>query len=735
MISDASHRTILKGIDIDATRRQSPTPSEPGETGGLRGMSRDSPIESPVLGVYPLFHSSTAPLATSPRSTRLGHGSRNSTDSVNSNAAIYGSGIPADTSQLLRSGMSIGEITGRRNGQDIDRRSPLDSGDRSATEPPGSGKDPRAHLFSFWNRKKKQKEDGSFPSPDDLDSPTIPGLSSKPHSLGSRVGHDSETSLDRPTSTFSLQEYGAALRASRIGRVFVLATANYWDYRMVDVTDVETSAELRQVICANLGMRDGDAQIFLTELGKSEHDEPLDDMTLITNKRLKADSVGTLKVFVRSVGPDAAYPTYFPPGTAVDAEAYARLNGQRQRSNSSPPTSRQGTVADGAEKEADDRLLPQEADAYRAEMACKQQEYLAKRRHAASKDHPSPGEGGTSSSSYGIIGRNVDFDQPRGSPYEEKRPELFPQRKAPAPPDDPSATLIKANSLSKKTGHAMKLSQGSPDSSPRPPSTAAGDSSDTADAPKWRATANPPPVSGGLDGALVSTGQGLGGSGQPSKGVPRGTSPSRPASSSAEERRFNHRGKDASCTLMSSSCSDPKLGGVGCAPRQACAQLRHLGLRQRTTLIVPDYSPGGMPAARFSMMMGNLALGLAPDGRNVLLMCIEQTQPCQDRLCRGRSRQGTTTRNQSCPSTLRPLMLADAETVPITMSRSRGLASPGARCPYSQSRTMRTRAMTLTTVSSPFPSPPVVGPVPRGRARRRVMTALRPTALESGSQT
>ncbi|CRK15958.1 hypothetical protein BN1708_017443, partial [Verticillium longisporum] len=244
-----------------------------------------------------------------------------------------------------------------------------------------------------------------------------------------------------------------------------------WNYRMCDITDGETPTELRQIICAGLGLMDAQTtQLYTTELGVFNHDEPLDDQRLLTQKQHKADAVGTLKLFVRPSGYIAqgpidpnGVPASLAPGTPMDTTAssgtHDRLNGPRTRSSSSPPTSRQNTVSG---ERPDGKALAQEASEYRAEMERKQREYLAKRRQvAAMKDNPSP-DTGTAGGYYGIAGRSVDFDQPRNSPFEEKKPDqLFPARKPPAPPSDPSATLIKANSLSKKTGHQLRTSTGS----------------------------------------------------------------------------------------------------------------------------------------------------------------------------------------------------------------------------------------------------------------------------------
>ena len=503
----------MKNIDTESTRRHSPSASESGETGTLRGVptfNKDSPSGSPKFPP-----SMAANASASPHASRFGHRSRNSTDSVSSNAAIYGSGVPPEASQMLKNGMSLGEITNasrnadviRRNGQDGGRPSPVESGDRSAgPDPPGSAKDTKSFL-SFLSRKKKQKEDGTFPSPEETDSPTSPAVGFKPHSLGSRP---SESSLDRPGSSFSAGEYASSFRSRRgaIPRVYILATVDYWNYRMIDVTDMDKPSDFREIVCVNLGISNFDgAQIFLTELGKAEHEEPLDDIRLMTIKKLRADSAGTLKLFVRPAGTQnmagmvgGAY-AHMNAGAKMDEEAYAKLNGQRQRSSSSPPTSRQNTLSGVGE--IDETILNHEANAYREEQLRKQHEYLAKRKQVSMN-------AGSSDPSYGIVGRNVNFDQPRLSPFEDKKPDnLFPQRKAPAPPGDPSATLIKANSLSKKTGQGAQPSQDGPGGHQKRVST------DLREEMYEKQRRKQPQPSGGLAGALVGMGARLGGVGHP----------------------------------------------------------------------------------------------------------------------------------------------------------------------------------------------------------------------------
>ncbi|KAM7204634.1 hypothetical protein V8F33_001598 [Rhypophila sp. PSN 637] len=604
MSSGSDHRAIMKNLNMDSGRQHSPSASETGEAGAFRGgtpLGRDSPSGSPnpSMGLFP--SSTTGNLSSSsPHGSRFGHRSRNSTDSVSSNAAIYGSGVPADAALMFKTTnmAEMANLNGRRFGQDGGRPSPQEnSGDRSAgTDPPGSAK---GSFLSFLSRKKRTQD--GFPSPDDQDSPTSPALNFKPHSLGSRTGHASETSLDRPGSSFSAVDptFGPS-RPKRIGatRSFILATADYWNYRMIEVTDADSAADLRQLICINLNIPDSDgARIFGTELGRFEHDDPLDDIQLLANTKLKADATGTLKYFVRP-GPlpqdavnmnmdGASSSMYLHPGAPMDEETYARLNGQRQRSSSSPPTSRQNTITN---KDKGDKARAEAANEYKSETLKKQQEYLAKRKQAAStRDNNSSPE-----NQHGIVGRNVDFDQPRLSPFEDKKMDnLLPQRKAPAPPGDPSATLIKANSLSKKTGHAMRSSTGFQEGHHKRGSS---DLREEASFEKQRRRNGGPSPTGGIHGLLVGMAGRMGGIGHPVAGGARGLSPNRVASMPLGHGEQIEKGKGAISTVdfgqrarSGSGGSSPRTGGVPGSPGSTTWSLRNV------PFLVPDYSPGGTP--------------------------------------------------------------------------------------------------------------------------------------------
>ncbi|KAJ8063821.1 hypothetical protein OCU04_007680 [Sclerotinia nivalis] len=527
-----AHRSVLKNIDNEGTRRHSPSASNEVNEGTFKPQPLrldGSPKSGSPAGTYATLHTPVGQnLSASPRSAVFSHRSSNSTDSISSSQAIYGSGVPSGASQALRGGMggAVGEFNlvrnqdSRRHGVDVSRPSPMD-GERSASsEQPSSAKESKGFL-SHW-RKRRGKEDGFAPSPEDqnLDSPTSPSLGFKaaPFLGNGKISNSSETSLDRPLSTFSASEYDkfahkAGYRGVRAtGRSYVLATTDGWNFRLCDLTEIDNAQDLKATICSNLGIHDSEyTQIYLTELGKMEHEEALDDHKLLLCKKTKADQSGNLKFFVRgpansaislpasqSAGPGVNFTTEggrlspsLPPTAPLDEEAYAQLNGNRRRSSSSPPTSRQNTIKGGSAPQKDqsvpiteapdalrERLMAYrashlggreipEADKqafiamasaeHKAEMDRRQKEYLAKKK--ASKGTPTSADGPV-----GIVGRNVDFDQPRLSPFEDKKPDiLFPQRKAPPVPGE-SATLIKANSLSKKTGQQVLLPYSSVDS-------------------------------------------------------------------------------------------------------------------------------------------------------------------------------------------------------------------------------------------------------------------------------
>lgn len=644
------YRSALRNIE-GGDRRHSPSASSdigdgPFRPPALRADGSPKP-ESPG-GLATLQAGTNGNLSASPHSGKFGHRSSNSTDSISSSTAIYGSGVPPGASQILRGGMggAVGEMNlvraqdSRRHGVDGSRPSPLDPGERSASsDQPSSAKESKGFLKHF---RKKRKEDGAAPSPEEpnLESPTSPSLSFKPGPfLGNgKISNSSETSLDRPSSTFSASEYdrfahttGYRGRRNSPGRTFILATLDGWNFRMCDVTDIDSAAELRHSICSNLGIQDAEfAQIHVTDLGRVEHEEALDDQKLLLHRRTKVDPSGALKFYIRAPANSAAslpasqsasLATNFgtklglspglPPTAPLDEEAYARLNGTRRRSSSSPPSSRQNTIKAGVkpvskdvpnlpEAQSDalrDRLmqfrssqeggesqLPESerqafmelaASEHKAEMERRQKAYLAKKK--ASKETPS------ADGSVGIVGRNVDFDQPRNSPFDEKKMDsLLPQRKPPPPPAD-SATLIKANSLSKRSGQQARLSLTSIDSEGKRMS--GGDPHEMSERAKRKPVPESPQASGGIGAALIGMGNRLGGVGHPSRNDSPASSPNKktPPNSGVEQER----GRSAMSTV--------DFGGTGSgrsSPRSASGTPGSVTWgKGDTPFIVPDYSP------------------------------------------------------------------------------------------------------------------------------------------------
>jgi mitogen-activated protein kinase kinase kinase len=642
-----SHRIALKSVDgVDPNRRHSPSASaEIGEGGHFRGTALRMP-GSPGSGSpgatfsMPLLPTPNGNLSPSLHSGKFGHRPSNSTDSISSNAAIYGSGVPPGASQILRGNMGGDGTSGsrtqdpRRHGQDGSRPSPLEPSERSASiEPPTSAKEAKGGIFKHF-RKKKPKEDGAHPSPDDLllESPTSPSLSFKPPSFGQNAkATASDTSLHRPGSTFSASDYDTVQRGRRNspGRNFVLVTMDGWNYRLCDITDVDSAKEIRQTICQNFCMQDSEnAHLFITDLGRTEHEDVLDDQRILAYKRTRADASGSLKFFLSATGnslmpqntpaPGVVWSSkiqqltgYASPNVPLDKDINGIPNGTRRRSSSSPPTSRQNTVkglgASNTNQSTNEALrehlgrlktsqdsgesqIPEgEKQAafdlgHKAEMERRQKDYQAKKRQA--KDSPALEDDSGTQNNFGIKGkRTVDFDQPRNSPFEEKKPDnLFPQRKPPPPPAE-SATLIKANSLSKKTGqHARtgtdsdgkRISGGDP-MQPVP--------IETSERSRRKPVPASPQTGGGIGAALAGVGSRMGGVGHPN---PNSFSPNMANKGSPDTARGDqHDNRKAMATVGFGS-----PGSGRSSPRSPAGTPGSLTWgKGDIPFVIPDYSP------------------------------------------------------------------------------------------------------------------------------------------------
>lgn len=255
--------------------------------------------------------------------------------------------------------------------------------------------------------------------------------------------------------------------------------------------------------------------------GQVEHDEPLTDYQLLLSRHNKADAAGSLKLFVRRNPSSAGLqqtplsaglgigvssrplhsPTLvsFSPKKSVDGEVNTRTkNNGIPRSKSPPSSSLQTTMKTNGDIARDASAssyetsqlsqnlmgdsLPEDpmtgrfnalkaayekgpvsdaewgawlaaaSEEYRRESEKRGGAYPVKNRKRSKE---SPVDSGQRSFKRDRV---VDFDTPQTSACEEKKPEvLIPMRKPPPAPAE-SSTLIKANSLSRKTSDKLRSS-------------------------------------------------------------------------------------------------------------------------------------------------------------------------------------------------------------------------------------------------------------------------------------
>ena len=551
-------RGILNGINDAASKRHSPSASsETGTGSALLSDNRPGYDASPQSGSPATQHATLA----------------SSTNSATLSAPPYGRYTHRKT------GSSDSVASKGRNGHETHRPSNLEvAGKQNYDETPVSAKElTKGFLDRF---RKRKKDDSSHPSPEDhnLESPTSPlNFRHIPPTLPfARASNNSSTSLERPSSasTQTSEHEKTAMRERALartsgGRRYIMVTPDQWNYRLVDITDAETAESLRETICRSLHYSDADmSQIYLTEPGQIEHDEPLSDSMLVLSKTSRADSAGTLKFFVRR-GPTSAglvpphsaglgigmSPLGTPPAgslfprKALDEDIYARLkpNG-RVRSKSPPMNSRQNTLkADSATSRdtqkpfepaigsaklvsepssggsAKDHLqslkpgrengavsdaewgqwLQAAYDEHQKQTREKSGKAYPRGRSAKARKEPSPIDVGSASIKRDGV---INFDAPRLSPYEDKRPEpLLPLRKPPAPPPG-SVMLEKANSLSKRSSDSFRSSISSQsDSGKRKSFGDAIAEEETQERGRRKAVAPTPSVSAGIGATLATT--------------------------------------------------------------------------------------------------------------------------------------------------------------------------------------------------------------------------------------
>jgi len=246
-------------------------------------------------------------------------------------------------------------------------------------------------------------------------------------------GNFSDTSLVQhpPSATLSENERGLESMPKRQPRRYVMVTPDYWNYRLVDVTNIESAKALREKIGHELGVDDmAYAQIYVTEPGRKDHDEALSD-AMLAAARSGADPSASLKFYVKS-------PT-LSAGTVSQADGLGLHTTQSR-------TQRDAIGRQLAAMSNDD--LRKAAEAYRDENEKKRMAYLENRqtRRGVTSDSGTP---------------VYDFDAPSPSTRsgfpDEKKPEaeLVPHRKPPAAPSA-SQMLTKVNSLRMNSQHRSK---------------------------------------------------------------------------------------------------------------------------------------------------------------------------------------------------------------------------------------------------------------------------------------
>ncbi|KAI5299432.1 hypothetical protein KEM55_002173, partial [Ascosphaera atra] len=340
---------------------------------------------------------------------------------------------------------------------DLQRASPLDYPKHLGEKEHGKG------FLGMFSRKKKSDlqpyhEDDSptSPHPFTLRQNAVPASVPRPGVNVSDYTHN-----DWPTTGASEVEksQAQARKTSPPARKYAFVTQDGWNYRLVDITDLETPDALRATLCHSIGIKDHTtASVFLTEPGQSAHLDPLNDTALVSHRRNRSDSQGTLKLFIHDYGALHKYSTPLTPSANAPSpekrSAYPSVSDEDSRKSGSLVGSSEHdtltTQATDSPKSEFDLMAAHEQ--YKQEVERKQKAYLQHRQEQSSK--------AAKSTSFGIKRDGViDFDAPRASPYRDEKkaekeaselnsPALVPLRKPPSAPSE-STTLTKVNSLRK----------------------------------------------------------------------------------------------------------------------------------------------------------------------------------------------------------------------------------------------------------------------------------------------
>ncbi|KAK2861470.1 hypothetical protein FQN49_004166 [Arthroderma sp. PD_2] len=439
-----------------------PTNDSNGQDAAFR--RKHSPSVSSDTGFPPPAYSDSKSHASSPAAQFASlaspshHNKRNSSDSTMSRnlSSQGGAGACGQNSSIRTSiGVALGDWRAGHNS------SPQEQPKQASDTPHKEGK-------SLFNIFRKRNNHDNFHHPDEMfDSPTSPVAGARNTPPLATSGQTPSTMAEH--DKFRTQSWN--IPPPSPAKKFVFGTVDGWNFRLIDVSDVDAADSLRALICNSVGIKDpGSALIYLTEPGQIMHEEPLSDTMLVVNRRARSDHLGSLKFFIQSISmpPSAGLGVTFErsvngyrvPLDMMEEESTSRVSTARRvapferpqngLSNTSvfPPNANGGqpngpNPASDHEKEV---MLQRAHEQHLREAERKQKAYLESR-----KDRIQRTEITTTNPAVSIKGdRVIDFNVPRTSPYEDKRSDtLIPLRKPPLAPSE-SNTLTKVNSLSRK---------------------------------------------------------------------------------------------------------------------------------------------------------------------------------------------------------------------------------------------------------------------------------------------
>ncbi|KAI9777692.1 MAG: hypothetical protein M1839_008611 [Geoglossum umbratile] len=275
------------------------------------------------------------------------------------------------------------------------------------------------------------------------------------------------------------------------------------------------------------------------------------------------------------------------PKSSQDENTPATARSQALRNKSAGEPLRDSTTLGIATLRDDGKQTTPDlsAEEQHRESERKQKGYNQAQNQSRTKKESPTDSGGV----YGIKRDGViDFDVPRRSPFEDKKQDTWvPQRKPPPPPAE-SSTLIKANSLSKKSGSRLRLSAGGSHDdqhSPKAKFTDHGEQ-EMSERGRRKAVANTPSTSAGIGAAIANAGSKTASADTPPAPIPIPAS-SRPGASPKGEQAGKSQRAMASVdfTVTNSGKSSPRsAGGSPSSPGFTWGK--------NTLFKIPDYFQG-----------------------------------------------------------------------------------------------------------------------------------------------